>query len=151
MNLMTKPTIDIVIYIGASPDKVWQALTNPEITHRYWFGTRFESDWKVGSPIIWRRDGRITDEQTLLRLEPPRVLSFAFHPVSNDEYRREPPSKVTLELQAGAGGAVTRLTLIHDEFPEGSAVHRACTTGWPQILSSLKTLLETGQPLPQFD
>jgi uncharacterized protein YndB with AHSA1/START domain len=58
---------------------------------------------------------------------------------------------VTLELQAGAGGAVTRLTLIHDEFPEGSAVHRACTTGWPQILSSLKTLLETGQPLPKFN
>lgn len=148
---MPKPTIGIVTYIGASPHKVWQALIDPEITYRYWFGTRFESDWKIGSPIIWRRDGKITDEQTLLILEPPRVLSFTFHPVINEEFRREPPSKVTLELQAGARDAVTRLTLVHEEFPEGSAVHRACTAGWPQILSSLKTLLETGQPLPQFN
>lgn len=148
---MTRPTIGVVTYIGASPNKVWEALTNPEITHRYWFGTRFESDWKVGSPIIWRRDGKITGQQTLLRLEPPRVLSFTFHPVINEEYRREPPSKVTLELEAGAGGSVTRLTLVHDEFPEGSAVCCACTAGWPQILSSLKTLLETEQPLPRFD
>jgi uncharacterized protein YndB with AHSA1/START domain len=148
---MTKPTIGIVIYIGAPPDKVWQALTDPEITQRYWFGTRFESDWKVGSPIIWRRAGQVTDEQTLLRLERPRVLSFTFHPIINEEYRREPPSKVKLELEAGAGVAVTRLTLVHDEFPENSAVHLACTAGWPQILSSLKTLLETGKPLPQFN
>jgi uncharacterized protein YndB with AHSA1/START domain len=98
---MTKPAIGMVTYIGASPDRVWQALTDPEVTHRYWFGTRFESDWKVGSPIIWRRDGKITDEQTLLRLEPTRVLSFTFHPVIKEEYRLEPPSKVTLELQAG--------------------------------------------------
>ena len=91
---MTKPTIGIVTYIGASPHSVWQALTDPEITYRYWFGTRFESDWKVGSPIIWRRDGKITDEQTLLRLERPRVLSFTFHPVINEEFRREPPSKM---------------------------------------------------------
>jgi uncharacterized protein YndB with AHSA1/START domain len=56
---MTKPAIGIVTYIGASPDRVWQALTDPEVTHRYWFGTRFEADWKVGSPIIWRRDGKL--------------------------------------------------------------------------------------------
>ena len=52
-----------------------------------------------------------------------------------------------LELEPGAGSAVTRLSLVHDEFPEDSAVYRACTGGWPQILSSLKTLLEIGHQL----
>ncbi|HEY6419667.1 MAG TPA: SRPBCC family protein [Candidatus Binataceae bacterium] len=147
---MSKPKIVITTYLASTPDKVWKALTDPEITQRYWFGTRFESDWKVGSRIIWRRNGKITDEQVLLKSEPSRVLSYTFHPVFSEEYRSEPPSKVTLELEAGAGGEVMRLTMTHDEFPEDSAVYRACSGGWPQILSSLKTLLETGKPLPEF-
>jgi hypothetical protein len=64
------------------------------------------------------------------------------------EYRNEPPSKVMFDLVPG--GEVVRLTMVHDDLQENSAVYRACSAAWPMILSSLKTLLETGAPLPEF-
>ena len=144
---MSKPVISITTYIASTPAKVWEALTNPDITERYWADTRIESDWKPGSKIIYRRKGEITDEHIVLTCEPPHWLIHTFHPVFG-EYQKEPPSRVAFEI--AGGGDVVRLTMLHDEFPEGSAVHRACSEGWPMILSSLKTLLKTGAPLPEF-
>jgi uncharacterized protein YndB with AHSA1/START domain len=146
---MFEPRILITTYIASTPEKVWNALTDPEITQQYWSGTRIESDWKVGSKVIYRRDGKITDEHIVLEVEPLRLLSYAFHPVFIEEFRDEPPSKVTFEIEAG--GEVVRLTVIHDEFEEESEVYRACSEGWPMLMSSLKTLLETGKPLPEFE
>jgi uncharacterized protein YndB with AHSA1/START domain len=144
---MSTPTIAITIYILSTPDRLWTALTDPNITERYWSGTRIESDWKVGCKVIYRRDGKIVDEHVLLCCEPPRKFSHTFHPTFG-EFGNEPPSKVTFEIVPG--GKVTRLTMVHDEFQENSAVYRACSAAWPMILSSLKTLLETGEPLPEF-
>lgn len=144
---MTNPIIVVTTYIASTPDKVWKALTDPDITERYWGGTRIESDWKVGSKVIYRRGGQVVDEHDLLTFEPERCFSHTFHPTFG-EFRNEPPSKVTFEIIPG--GEVVRLTMVHDEFPESSAVYRACSVAWPMILSGLKTLLETGRALPDF-
>ena len=76
-----------------------------------------------------------------------RRLSHTFQPLFA-EFKAEPPSRVTFSM--GENGGVVRLTVIHESFPEGSKVLRACSDGWPMILSSLKTLLETGASLPTF-
>jgi uncharacterized protein YndB with AHSA1/START domain len=145
---MSTPSIVVTMYIASTREKVWNALTDPNVTERYWGGgTRIESDWKVGSKVIYRRDGEIVDEHVLLTCEPVRRFSHTFRPMFG-EYRNEPPSKVAFEIDAG--GKVVRLTMVHDDFQENSAVYRACSAAWPMILSSLKTLLETGEPLPEF-
>jgi uncharacterized protein YndB with AHSA1/START domain len=145
---MTSPNIVYVSYIRSSPERVWDALTNPDITERYWFDTRIESTWAVGDTILYRRHGTITDEQRVLAVEPLRVLRHTFHPVLDAQMRAEPPSRVTFDL--ARDGEVVRLTLVHDEFPPNSTVQPACSNGWPKILGNLKTLLETGKPLPAF-
>jgi uncharacterized protein YndB with AHSA1/START domain len=145
---MSKLSINITIYIASTPEKVWSALTNPDITERYWAGTRIESSWQVGSKVIYRREGQVVDEHELLVCEPPRRLAHTFHPLFG-EFAKEPPSRVAFEIVSG--GEVVRLTMTHDEFPEDSAVYRACSGAWPMLLSSLKSLLETGQPLPAFN
>jgi uncharacterized protein YndB with AHSA1/START domain len=144
---MSNPSIIITTYIASTREKVWNALTDPNITERYWGGTRIESDWKVGSKVIYRRNGEVMDEHDLLTCEPPRQFSHTFHPLFG-EFRNELPSKVTFEI--APGGEVTRLTMTHDGFQEGSAVYRACSGAWPMLMSSLKSLLETGKPLPEF-
>ena len=78
---MNKPEIVYVTYIAATRAAVWDALTQPELTQRYWFDTRIESDWKVGSPVLYRREGKITDEHTVLEVQPGQLLRHTFHPV----------------------------------------------------------------------
>jgi uncharacterized protein YndB with AHSA1/START domain len=144
---MAQPTIAITTYILSTPEGVWNALTDPSVTERYWSGTRIESDWKVGSKVIYRRNGHVVDEHVLLACEPPRRFIHTFRPTFG-EFGKEPPSRVAFEIVPG--GKVVRLSLVHNEFPENSAVYRACSAAWPMILSSLKTLLESGEPLPEF-
>jgi uncharacterized protein YndB with AHSA1/START domain len=146
-NLMTEQRISQVIYIKASIDRVWDALTNPEITQKYWGNTRIESDWQVGSKIRYVRDGQVVDEHTVVEVQKPVKLIHTFQPLFG-EFKNEPPSRVSLLLHFGSG--VVRLTLVHDDFPPNSKVYAACSVGWPMILSALKTLLETGSPLPDF-
>jgi len=138
---MTRPRIINITHIASTPERVWAALTDPQITQQYWFDTRIESDWKVGSKVIYRRDGEITDENIVLKFEPSRVLSYTFHPVLNEAFRNEPPSRVTFEIAADGNGV--RLTTTHDEFEANSGVYLACSQGWPTILQNLKTLLES--------
>lgn len=136
-----------VTYIRTSMPALWDALTNPDVTQRYWFDTRIESDWKVGSKVQYLRNGELTDEHVILAIEKLRSLSHTFHPLFG-EFRSESPSRVTFTMEES--GAVVRLTVVHDNFPPESKVFRACSDGWPMILSNLKTLLETGTPLPAF-
>jgi uncharacterized protein YndB with AHSA1/START domain len=121
---MSKPTIAITTYISSTPERVWTALTDPTVTERYWSGTRIESDWKVGSKVVYRRDGKVVDEHVLLTCERPRKFSHTFHPTFG-EFSNEPPSNVTFEIVPG--GKVVRLALVHNEFQENSAVYRACS------------------------
>ncbi|HKA39988.1 MAG TPA: SRPBCC domain-containing protein, partial [Burkholderiales bacterium] len=143
---MDERRIVYVSYIASDLAAVWEALTNPDITELYWSGTRVQSDWKIGSKVLYMRAGTVTDEHILLTVEPPHSLRHSFHPVFTEEFRREEPSRVTFTLEQN--GDVVRLTLIHDKFAPGSRIFAVCCEGWPAILSSLKTLLETGKPLP---
>lgn len=139
------PEIRLSIYIAATPEQIWKALTDPAITERYWSGTRVESDWQVGSTVLYRWQSKITHEQSVLHAEPHRLLRHSFYPVVAEISTHEPPSRVSFEI--APIGRVTQLTLIHDSFNEGSALYRPYRTFWPMLLSNLKTLLETGKPL----
>lgn len=144
---MDEQRIFEVVYIRSSLSAVWDALTNPDMTQQYWNNTRIESDWQIASKISYVRDGEIVDEHTVLAVDKYKRLSHTFQPLFG-EFGAEPPSRVTFLLCESSG--VVRFTVIHEDFPPQSKIYRACSEGWPLILSGLKTLLETGKPLPPF-
>jgi uncharacterized protein YndB with AHSA1/START domain/DNA-binding transcriptional ArsR family regulator len=147
-------------YINTTPERLWQALTDPAFTRRYW-GVTLESDWKVGSPMTWEQEGvKIADPaQVVLESEPYRRLAYSWHTFTRefadanglgDEFLSkvagERRSKVTFEIEPL--GRMVKLTVVHDDFDPGSTVREMVSQGWPELLSSLKTLLETGETLP---
>jgi uncharacterized protein YndB with AHSA1/START domain len=155
-------------YIRTTSEALWRALTDPAYTMRYW-GAGLKSDWAPGSPVLWQsapgEPFRDLD-QRVLESEPYRRLAYTWHNYQpehakyfgwSDEYlaalQRERRSKVTFELESMGG--VVKLTLTHDDFEPDSEMLKATSAGWPPLLSSLKTWLETGtalklpQPLPQ--
>ena len=140
---MSEPKFVYVTYIATTPEKLWQALTDGAFTRRFWFGTTVESDWAVGSRVIFRSDGEVHDSGEVLEYVPYRRLSYTWQVEFHEVFRRERPSRVTFELEP-TGGAEVKLTVTHDEFEPGSKVHAAVSNGWPMMLSSLKSLLETG-------
>jgi uncharacterized protein YndB with AHSA1/START domain len=157
---MEKPEFVYTTYIHTTPERLWQALTDPAFTERYW-GIAFESDWKAGSTMVLHHEGvSVADpEQVVLEADPFRRLSYTWHTftpewaeamgISEDvraQIAAEPRSKVTFDL--AEDGDVVRLTVVHDGFEPGSKVAAGVSSGWPKILSSLKTLLETGEVLP---
>lgn len=145
---MSKPSFVYVSYIRATPEEVWRALTDPAFTARYWAGTRVESDWAIGSPVRLVAPDGTADTGAVLVFDPPRRLSYTWH-VGFGPFEAEPDSRVTFEIETEGGDV--KLTLTHDEFQAGSKVLEAVSTGWPSILSSLKTLVETGEPLRSTD
>ena len=133
-------------YIKAPPEKVWEGLTSPEFTRRYFWGTGIESTWEQGSPVVYKNDeGRLFVEGEVIEADPPLRLSFTWRALWNEEMAREAPSRVTFEIEQQ--GAVCRLRVVHDRFPAGSKTHEEVSHGWSAIVCSLKTLLETGEPL----
>ena len=149
--MQTPPKFVYVTLIATTPEKLWAALTNPEFTAQYWGGTRLESDWKPGSRIVFRWRGEIVHDDTILKSEPNKLLSYSFHPIHIEELRSEQPSRVTFEIEEYAvkpgQGPVVKLTVTHGDFPAESKVFPKICHGWPDILSSLKTLLETGHAI----
>lgn len=145
---MPEQVIHEVLYIRTSREMLWRALTDPDMTEQYWGKTRIESDWRIGSKILYKRRGDITDEHIIEAIEAPRRLVHSFRPLFG-EFAHEQPSRVTFELAKGDG--IVRLTVIHDNFPPASKVYAACREGWPKILSSLKSMLETGRPIDAFN
>jgi uncharacterized protein YndB with AHSA1/START domain len=143
---MSKPKFVYVTYIASTPDKVWQALTDAEITAQYWFGYSLHSDWKVGSPVALKAPGtgKIMDEGVVLECDPPRRLSYTWFPQYED-FKNERPSRVTFDLVPFKGQV--QLTVVHDDFDDGSKVLESISGGWPKVLSSLKSFLETGNAL----
>jgi uncharacterized protein YndB with AHSA1/START domain len=142
---MRKPEFVYVTYIETTPEKLWEALTSSEFSRRYWWNTLVVSDWKVGSPFSLVMDGITTDVGEVLEADRPRRLSYTFHHVTHEAARKERPSRVTFVLEAH--GKLTKLTLTHEDFAEGSIVLDGISKGWPAIMSSLKSLLETGTAL----
>src|ERR1700742_3061282 len=88
-----------VTVIKTTPEKLWEALINPDFSMKYFLGTRVESDWKIGSKVVYRRGEDITDEGVVLKFEAPRLLSYTFHHVWREELRNEAPSRVTFKIE----------------------------------------------------
>ncbi|MES2524417.1 MAG: SRPBCC family protein [Gemmatimonadota bacterium] len=150
----TKPSYVYVTYIVTTPEKVWQALVDVDMMRQYWVGVATGparanvSDWKVGSRWEHQRmDGTATVDMagTVLEIEPPRrlVMSWARPAEEADPSKH---GKLTFEVEPQPSGVV-RLTILHEDLDE--KMHAGISNGWPMILSNLKTLLETGHPLPR--
>ncbi|GAB3523546.1 metalloregulator ArsR/SmtB family transcription factor [Phytohabitans suffuscus] len=148
-----------ITYIRSTPERTWQALTDPAFTRRYW-GLALESDWQVGSTVNWVMDKVTVADggSVVLAAEPPRRLSYTWHTITpefvaafGDEHdflqkaSAERRSTVTFDIEPV--GELVRLTVTHDGFDPGSVILGGVSEGWPPTLSSLKTLLETGEPL----
>ena len=144
---MEKPKFVYVTHINSPPEKVWAALTDPEFTRQYYGGRRIQSDWTVGASIKFLRpDGGIDLVGEVLRVEPPRLLACTYHDTRHTELPPEKTSRLTFEISSGMG--VTTLTITHDEFQPGSQLVNQVSVGWQMIACSIKSLLETGKPLP---
>ena len=142
---MSQETFVYVVYIASTPQKIWDALVRGELTRQYW-GHENLSDWKRGSR--WKhvtadakRTVRIEGE--VLEADPPRRLAMTWEdPEAGGKAKR---TRVTMTLEPVKD--MVRLTLRHDELPPGSDMLRKISEGWPRVLSSLKSFLETGRPL----
>lgn len=146
-------------YIHTTPDRLWHGLTDPAFTRRFW-GVEFETDWTPGSAMTWVERGAKTahPDQVVLESDPYRRLSYTWHTFTPEwtaavgvneevlaELAAEHRSKVTFELEPV--GETVKLTVVHDGFAPASTLREMIEQGWPALLSSLKTLLETGQTL----
>ncbi len=155
---MTDTEFVYTTYIKTTPERLWEALTNPAFTRRYW-GVVFDSEWTVGSSMSWELNGvTVTDPaQVVLESEPYRRLAYTWHSFTpeiakvidlGDEDRArvtsEDRSKVTFNIEPLED--LVKLTVIHEGGP---VVVGMVSQGWPHLLSSLKTFLETGEPLPE--
>jgi uncharacterized protein YndB with AHSA1/START domain len=139
-----------VTYIRTTPEQLWEALTKPEFTRTYWFGVRHESDWAVGSS--WRLmipDGRIGDAGEIVEIDRPRRLVLSWRNEFRPELKAEGYSRATFELEQVDNSV--KLTVIHEIDRRGSKFIEAVSGGWPHILASLKSLLETGAALAGTD
>jgi DNA-binding transcriptional ArsR family regulator/uncharacterized protein YndB with AHSA1/START domain len=158
---MDKPSFVYTTYIRTTPERLWQALTDPVFTRRYWWRTTFQTDWQVGSTMTWNLFGVTIDdpEQLVLESDPYRRLAYTWHTLTpevaetlelTEEAREriaaEPRSKVTFELEPL--GELVKLTVVHDGFEPGSLMASLVSEGWPRVLSDVKTLLETGETMP---
>jgi DNA-binding transcriptional ArsR family regulator/uncharacterized protein YndB with AHSA1/START domain len=160
-STMDRPDFVYTTYIKTTPERLWQGLTEPAFTRRYW-GLAWDTDWKTGSVMTLEiaKDGvTIADpEQVVLESDPYRRLSYTWHTFTpewaaayaiSDEvlarFASERRSKVTFDIEPQ--GELVKLTVVHDGFDAGSAILPGITEGWPRVLSDLKTLLETGDTL----
>lgn len=142
---MSKPSFVYVMYIAATPERVWDALTRPEISAQYWFGYRVKADGKPGDRMTAHSpNGKLAHDDPIIESDPPRRLVYGWQPLYKD-MQGERPSRVTFELEALNGQ--TRLTIVHDAFDEGSKIFGLISKGWPAVLSSMKSYLETGRGL----
>jgi DNA-binding transcriptional ArsR family regulator/uncharacterized protein YndB with AHSA1/START domain len=158
---MDRPTFVYTTYIRTTPERLWQALTEPAFTERYWDIT-FDSDWKPGSTVSWNQRGvTIADaDQVVVESDPYRRLAYTWHTFTpewaaafgvTDEARErlaaERRSKVTFDIEPLDDDQV-KLTVVHDDLEPGGRLVSMISQGWPRVLANLKTLLETGEPLP---
>ena len=144
---MTETTKQVYqIYIKTTSDRLWQALTDGEMTRKYYYGTSVESDWKIGSDCRYAgADGKAIVDGKILEIEQGRRLVTTFNPRWDPTESDYPESIVTFEIEPL--GALCKLTLTHEKMVAGHALTEGIFRGWSEILSGLKTLLETGEPL----
>lgn len=135
-----------VTYIRTTPEKLWQALLEPEFTRKYWAECWQDCAWQQGAE--WKLmipDGRIGDQGRILEIDPPRRLVLTWSNEFVPEMKAEGESRLTYELEPLE--ASVKLTLTHEMNRPDSKLIEATSSGWPHLMASLKSLLETGEPL----
>ena len=143
---MSAPKQVYEIFIRTTPERLWQALTDGELSRQYYFNTEVRSDLEVGKPFqYFGSDGTMHLDGEIVEIDPPRRLVTTFNALWSPEMAADPPSRITYEIEPM--GATCKLTMIHDGFETETATYREVAGGWSHILSGLKTLLETGEPL----
>lgn len=148
-------------YINTTPEELWQALTDGAFIRRYFGGGGPDSRWQVGSPVRWSMQNEQPQDldQVVLESEPGKRLSYTWHNYQPEmkewfgwsderfeELVKEPRATVTFDIEPA--GAAVKLTVTHEGFAPDSEMLKGVSSGWPAILSNLKTLLETGETLP---
>ena len=149
MTIDSKPRLVYQIIIKAPQERVWEAITTSEFTSRYYYGSTLTTDLTVGSPFTYHMpNGSPIVEGEVVTSEPPNRLVHTYHslwPPMNEDA----PTKVTWELSPMPGG-VTRVTVVHEDFEGETATYKGLQGGgWAWILSNMKTVLETGESMPQ--
>jgi uncharacterized protein YndB with AHSA1/START domain len=145
---MEKPKFVYVTYIRTTPEKLWKALLEPEFTRRYWFATWQESEWKPGAS--WRivaPGGQVADSGEIVEIEPQRKLVLTWRHELDPDMRAEGYSRMTYQLEQK--GESVKLTVIHEIDKPDSQFLQSVSGGWPTVLASLKSLLETGESLAE--
>lgn len=131
------------IVIATTAEKAFTALTKPEFTQKFWFGRSLDSDWKLGSAVtIVTPEGKTEMTGKVLEYTPNSRLSYTW---SSSERPQDPVTTVVFELQEM--GPLVKLSILQDLDAESAAFQQAAA-GWTFILNGLKTLLETGSPMP---
>jgi uncharacterized protein YndB with AHSA1/START domain len=149
MTTMTSEITQVYsVFIRATPEQVWDAITKPEFTVQYFYGSVIDSTFAPGSPYNgWSADRQqqYVDGE-VLESDPPRLLRHTWRSLWSDDARSEPHSRVSWEIEQQDGG-VTKLTVVHDRLEASPRTAEEVAGGWMYVLSGLKTLLETGEPL----
>jgi uncharacterized protein YndB with AHSA1/START domain len=146
MSTMTQTTVQVYqLFIKATPEQIWEAIVDPELTSKYFYGSR----------ITVTPEGRISTnpdgseswgESEVLEWDPPRKLVHGWVSAYDPELANEATSRVTWEIEPQDGG-MSKLTLVHDQLEGAPKTAESVAGGWMFVLSGLKTLLETGKPL----
>ncbi len=134
-------------FIRTTPERLWAALTKPEFQRAYWFGTEMQSDWRKGSrwKMVGSDSGKTFDDGEVIEADPPRRLVLSWTNRWKPELTADGEARMTYDIEQADGSV--RLTVTHEIARAQSKLIEAVAGGWPQILSSLKTYLETGEAL----
>jgi uncharacterized protein YndB with AHSA1/START domain len=146
MSATTTSDLRYTLYIRATPEQVWDAITKPEYTTQYFYGSAIESTFETGAPYVSAAGEMSFAEGEILEAEPGKRLSHTWRTLWVPEAAAEQPSRVTWKIEP-QGDPTTKLTLVHDRLDNAPATVASVEGGWSYILSGLKTVLETGAPL----
>ncbi len=132
------------VFIKATPEQIWEAITNPAFTEKYFYASRIE--FTDGRRRSWGPDGSVWGDEAILEEDPPRRLVHEWRSQYDPDLAGEEKSRVSWEIEPQDGG-VSRLTVVHDQLEGAPKTAASVSGGWMFVLSGLKTLLETGKPL----
>jgi uncharacterized protein YndB with AHSA1/START domain len=149
MTTMTEQSVQVyAVFIRATEEQVWDAITKPEFTTKYFYGSVIDSTYEPGTPYTgWSTDrSQQYVDGEVIEASPPSRLVTSWRAMYDEETAAEPYSRVTWELEP-AGEGVTKLTVVHDQLEASPKTAANVAGGWSFVLSGMKTLLETGEPL----
>ena len=145
MTTMTATATQVYsVFIKATPEQIWEAITNPEFTEKYFYASRVEL--ANGRRRAFGPEGQLWGDEAILEEDPPRRLVHGWRALYDPQLAEEATSRVTWEIDQQEGG-VSRLTVTHDQLEGAPKTAESVAGGWMYVLSGLKTLLETGEPL----